>query len=52
MHARAMTNTQYTRCESAAQVDAIAAANHVPHTHTAFAASVTLGDVTYWWAAA
>lgn len=45
-------NLNLIRCETPAQVDAIAAANHVPHTHTAFAASVTLGDVTYWWAAA
>lgn len=39
------------RVESAAQVDAIAAANHVPHTHTRYAASVTLGEVVYFWAA-
>lgn len=41
-----------TRCQTAAQVAAIARANHVPHTHTAYAASVTLGGVVYWWVAA
>jgi hypothetical protein len=46
-----MTMT-HIRCQSAAQVDAIARANHVPHTHTAYAASVTLGEVVYWWVAA
>jgi hypothetical protein len=40
------------RVETAAQVERIAAANHVPHTHTAYAASVTLGEVVYWWVAA
>ena len=44
---------QLIRCESPAQVVGIAQANHVPYSHTAYAASVTLpGSVTYWWAAA
>lgn len=40
--------------ESAAQVDTIAARNpHTAHTHTAYAASVTLaGGAVYWWVAA
>jgi hypothetical protein len=45
-----MTHT-LQRVETAAQVEAIAAANHVPHTHTAYAASVTLGATVYFWAA-
>jgi hypothetical protein len=45
-------NRNHIRCQSAAQVERIAAANHVPHTHTAYAASVTLGEVVYWWVAA
>lgn len=45
-------STSLVRCTTAAQVDAIAAANHVPHTHTAYAASVTLGETVYFWAAA
>lgn len=40
------------RCETPATVEAIAAANHLPFTHTAYAASVTLADTTYFWAAA
>jgi hypothetical protein len=44
---------QYIPVESAAQVDTIAARNpHTAHTHTAYAASVTLPGVTYWWVAA
>lgn len=42
----------HIRCETADQVATIAAANHVPHTRTRYAASVTLGEVVYWWAAA
>lgn len=45
-------NHNFQRVESAAQVERIAAANHVPHTHTAYAASVELGEVVYFWAAA
>jgi hypothetical protein len=41
-----------TRVESSAIVEQIAAANHVPFTHTAYAASVELGEVVYFWAAA
>lgn len=45
----------FTRCTTPAQVAAIAAANHVPlgHGFTAspYAASVTLGEAVYWWAA-
>lgn len=48
----AMSATSYTRCQSPAQVEAIATANHVPFTRTPYAASVDLGAVTYWWAAA
>jgi hypothetical protein len=46
-------NHTLIRCDTAAQVDIIAAKNpHTAHTHTAYAASVTLADdVTYWWAA-
>lgn len=47
-----MSATNYSRCQSAAQVEAIATANHVPFTRTSYAASVDLGAVTYWWAAA
>lgn len=46
------TNLTHTRCQTPAQVEAIARANHVPFTRTAYAASVDLGDVTYWWVAA
>lgn len=42
----------YLRVESAQQVAAIAHANHVPFTRTAYAASVELGEVVYFWAAA
>jgi hypothetical protein len=45
-------NHTLQRVETATQVERIAAANHVPHTHTAYAASVTLGEVVYWWVAA
>lgn len=41
-----------TRVESPTIVEAIATANHVPFTHTAYAASVELGEVVYFWAAA
>lgn len=41
-----------TRVESPAIVERIANANHVPFTHTAYAASVTLGEAVYFWAAA
>lgn len=34
-----------------AQVTAIAEANRLPHTRNAFAASVQLGEVTYFWSA-
>jgi len=37
---------------TAAAVEQIAAANHVPFTHTAYAASVELGEAVYFWAAA
>lgn len=48
-----MTDVQYFRCQTAAQVDTIAARNpHTAHTHTAYAASVTVAGVTYWWVAA
>jgi hypothetical protein len=41
------------QCQTATQVDTIAARNpHTAHTHTAYAASVTLPGVTYWWVAA
>lgn len=43
---------QLVRCDTPAQVAAIAAANHVPHTATSHAASVELGEVVYFWAAA
>lgn len=46
-------NHTLQRVDTAAQVDAIAAANHVEdYTHNAYAASVTLGEVVYWWVAA
>ena len=45
-------NHHYTRCTTPAQVEAIARQNHAPFTRTAYAASVELGEVVYWWAAA
>lgn len=35
-----------------AQIDQLAAANHVTPTRSATAASVTVGDAVYWWVAA
>jgi hypothetical protein len=43
---------QRIRTATPAQVEAIAAANHVPFTRTQTAASVKLADVVYFWAAA
>ena len=47
-------NHHYTRCTTPAQVEAIARQNHAEDkfTRTAYAASVELGEVVYWWAAA
>lgn len=48
-----MTEIQYQRVESAAQVDTIAARNpHTAYTHTAYAASVTVAGAVYFWSAA
>lgn len=43
--------SQLIRVESPAIVEHIAATNHAPHSHTPYAASVTLADVVYFWAA-
>lgn len=40
------------RCQTAAQVQAIADANHVEPKVNPYAASVELGEVVYFWAAA
>lgn len=40
------------RCQTAAMVEQIAAANHVPFTRSRLAASVELGEVVYFWSAA
>ena len=45
-------NHHYIRCTTPAQVEAIARQNHAEFTRTAYAASVELGEVVYWWAAA
>lgn len=42
----------FQRVDSPTVVATIAAANHVPFTSTAYAASVALGETVYFWAAA
>lgn len=42
----------FQRVESAEQVEQIATANGVPFTRNPYAASVELGEVVYFWAAA
>lgn len=47
-----MTSHNLTRVDSPTTVERIAAANHVPFTRSRLAASVELGEVVYFWAAA